>query len=208
MKTLVSGPVVAVALLVGAAACTPQAILSSESTVHPRLQSLGVDALTRMFNRQGEAAKDIQVSATLWDLSYIAAFQEARATRREQSAAEARSAIEAWRQRFVAGQTAFRIRVELLDRPVTVVGKDEILDLRQWVFRLKRSSGEPVPYKDIRIEVVKQWKAAGGRLHHRLDGTVHFPGRVDPASTRWIELWASPPGDRPPVRLRWELRRP
>lgn len=208
MIHVVIGRLAAVVLMIGAAGCTPAAILSSESTVHPRLQSRDVADLTRVFNRQGEAAKDIQVSATLWDLSYISAFQEARATRREQSAAEAKASIEAWRQRFVVGQTAFRIRVELLDRPETVVGKDTILDLKQWVFRLKRSAGEPVPYRDIQVEIVKKWKGVEGRFTHRLDGTVHFPGRIDPARVRWIELWASPPGDRPPVRLRWALRRP
>jgi len=190
--------------LVGA--CNPSVLVSGEQTAHPGLRNYSIAELTRTFNRQVEAAKDIQVSATLWDLAYIVAFQEARITRREQTAEVARANIEAWRTRFVVGQTAFRIRVELLNRGEVLSGQDRILELKQWSWKLKFSDGSEVPYNHIHVELAKRYKAPDGGYHHRLDGVVHFPKRVDPSKHSYILLLAFPPGDRPVAKLRWNLK--
>lgn len=186
--------------------CNPAVYVSGEQTVHANLRSYSITDLTRAFNRQVEAADDIQVSATLWDLAYIVAFQEARTTRKEQTAEVAKANIAAWRKRFVAGQTAFRIRVELLNRGEVLRGQDRILELKQWSWKLKLSDGQAVPYNHIHVELAKRYKAPKGGYHHRLDGVVHFPRRVDPSKHRYIELLAYPPGDRPVAKMRWNLK--
>lgn len=186
--------------------CNPGILVSGEQTAHNGLRNYSIEDLTRTFNRQVEAAKDIQVSATLWDLAYIVAFQEARTTRREQTAEVARANIEAWRQRFVVGQTAFRIRLELLNRGEVLRGQDRILELKQWSWKLKFSNGETVAYKHIHVELAKRYRAKGGGYHHRLDGVVHFPKRVDPSKHTSMVLLAYPPGDRPVAKLRWNLK--
>jgi len=187
--------------------CNPAVHISGDQTVHASLRSYSIGELTRTFNRQVEAADDIQVSATLWDLAYIVAFQEARTTRKEQTAEVAKANIAAWRKRFVEGQTSFRIRVELLNRGEVLRGQDRILELKQWSWKLKLSDGRSVPYKHIHVELAKRYKSPKGGYHHRLDGVVHFPGRVDPSKHRYIELLAYPPGDRPAAKLRWNLKK-
>lgn len=190
-------------------ACNPAIYVSGEQTVNAKLRDYSLEDLTRTFNRQVEAAKDIQVSATLWDLAYIVAFQEARTTRKEQSAEVAKTNIEAWRQRFVVGQTSFRVRVELLNRGEVLRGQDRILELKQWSWKLVFSDGTSVPYKHIHVELAKRFKAPeGGGHHYRLDGVVHFPVRVDPSKHRYLELRAYPPGDRPVAKMRWNLKQP
>ncbi len=197
------------ACLLIAGGCNPAVYISGEQTANAGLRNHTVAELTRTFNRQVEAAKDIQVSATLWDLAYIVRFQEARSTRKEQTAEIAKVNIESWRKRFVAGQTAFRIRVELLNRVEVLRGQDSILELKQWSWKLKFSDGKTVAYKHIHVELAKRFKASlGGGYHHRLDGVVHFPRRVDASKHRFIELLAYPPGDRPVAKLRWNLKRP
>lgn len=190
------------------AGCNPAIHLSTETAVHPSLRDWSVPELTRLFNRQVQAAEDIEVSATLWDMAFIVAFQEARTTRKEQTAEVAKQNIELWRQRFLVGQTAFRVRVELLNRGEVLSGKDRILLLKQWSWRMKLSDGAVVPYKKIHLELAKRYKAEGGLYHHRLDGVVHFDKRVDASKHRFVELWAYPPGDRPVAKLRWNLKQP
>ena len=190
------------------AGCSPAIYVSGEQTVHAKLGNASVEDLTRMFNRQTEVEKDIQLSATLWDYSFIVAFQERRTTRKEQTAQVAKQNIEIWRRRFVLGQTAFRVRVELLNRGEVMAGRDRTLDLKQWSWKLKLSDDSATPYTNIHVELAKRFKAPSDRFHHRLDGVVHFPKRVNPAVHRWMELWAFPPGDRPPVKVRWNLKRP
>ena len=157
--------------------------------------------LTRLFNRQVEAAEDIQVSAALWDMAFIVAFQEARTTRKEQTSDVAKVNIEKWRQRFVVGQTSFRVRVELLNRGEVLSGKDRILLLKQWSWKMKLSDGTVLAYTKIHVELAKRYKAEGGLYHHRLDGVVHFNKRVDASKHGFVELWAYPPGDRPVANL-------
>lgn len=196
-------------LMLVVAACNPAIYVSGEQTANVKLRDYSLEDLTRTFNRQVEAAKDIQVSATIWDLSYIVAFQEARTTRKEQTAEVAKANIEAWRKRFVEGQTSFRVRVELLNRGEVLRGQDRILELKQWSWKLRFSDGRTVPYKHIHVELAKRFKAReGGGYHHRLDGVVHFPVRVDPSKHRFIELRAYPPGDRPAAKMRWNLKQP
>ncbi len=192
-----------------AAGCNPAIYVSGEQTVNARLRRWSLEELTRAFNRQTQVASDIQVSATLWDLSYIVAFQEARATRKELGQKEAEANIEAWRRRFIVAQTAFRVRVDLLNRGEVLEGKDRILDLKQWSWKLKLSDGRVVPYSKIYVELVKRYKSKeGAGVSYRLDGVVHFPRRVDPSKDRYMELWAYPPGDRPVARMRWNLEQP
>ncbi len=194
-----------VLLVVG---CNPAIHISGGQTANADLRNHTVDELTRTFNRQVEAAKDIQVSATLWDLAFIVRFQEGRATRKEQTAEVAKANIQAWRKRFVTGQTSFRVRVELLNRGEVLRGQDRILELKQWSWKLKFSDGKIVAYNHIHVELAKRFKAPlGGGYHHRLDGVVHFPKRVDASQHRFIELLAYPPGDRPVAKLRWNLKR-
>lgn len=200
-----------VVLLLLMGGCNPAIYVSGDQTANAGLRNDTVGELTRTFNRQVEAAKDIQVSATLWDLAYIVRFQEARTTRKEQSAEVAKANIAAWRKRFVEGQTSFRIRVELLNRGEVLRGQDRILELKQWSWKLRFSDGKTVAYSRIHVELAKRYKAPGdgdGGYHHRLDGVVHFARRVDPANHRFIELLAYPPGDRPVAKLRWNLKRP
>lgn len=196
------------ALVLLVSGCNPAIHISGEQTANASLRNYSVGELTRNFNRQVEAAKDIQLSATLWDLAYIVAFQEARTTRKEQGVDVAKQNIEVWRKRFVAGQTAFRVRVELLNRGEVLRGQDRILELKQWSWRLKFSDGQVVAYTNIHVELAKRYKAPDGGYHHRLDGVVHFPKRVDPSKHRYIELLAYPPGDRPVAKLRWNLKQP
>ncbi len=206
VKALASLTALIVAL--GAAACNPPIYISGVETVNPELRQRSVKDLTRMFNRQEQVAKDIQVSATLWDLSWIVAFQEGRATRQEQSAEVARQNIDAWRKRFLVGQTSFRMRIELLNRAEVTAGSDRIVRFKEWSWKLKLSDGTVVPYKALHVELSRRWKAPNHRYHYRLDGTVHFGVRLDPEKVRWVELWAYPPGDRPAVHLRWNLKKP
>jgi hypothetical protein len=199
--------ILAFLLLVGG--CNPSIYISGEQTATAKLRNYSLSELTRTFNRQVEAAKDIQVSATLWDLAYIVAFQEARTTRKEQTAPVAKANIDAWRKRFITGQTAFRIRVELLNRGEVLRGQDRILELKQWSWKLRFSDGKTVAYTRIHVELAKRYKAPeGGGYHHRLDGVVHFSTRVDSSKHQFIELLAYPPGDRPAAKLRWNLKRP
>jgi len=229
------GLMVVVVVVVGG--CNPSIHVSGDQTANASLRNYTVDELTRTFNRQVEAAKDIQMSATLWDLAYIVRFQEARTTRKEQSAEVAKANIAAWRKRFVEGQTSFRIRVELLNRGEVLRGQDRILELKQWSWKLRFSDGKTVAYSRIHVELAKRYKApkdgdgdvelakrykapkdgdgdgggggaGSGGYHHRLDGVVHFARRIDPAKHRFIELLAYPPGDRPVAKLRWNLKRP
>ncbi len=204
-------------LMVVVGGCNPSIHVSGDQTANASLRNYTVDELTRTFNRQVEAAKDIQMSATLWDLAYIVRFQEARTTRKEQSAEVAKANIAAWRKRFVEGQTSFRIRVELLNRGEVLRGQDRILELKQWSWKLRFSDGKTVAYSRIHVELAKRYKApkdgdgagsGSGGYHHRLDGVVHFARRIDPANHRFIELLAYPPGDRPVAKLRWNLKRP
>ncbi len=213
--------VVVVVVVVVVGGCNPAIHVSGDQTANASLRNYTVDELTRTFNRQVEAAKDIQMSATLWDLAYIVRFQEARTTRKEQSAEVAKANIAAWRKRFVEGQTSFRIRVELLNRGEVLRGQDRILELKQWSWKLRFSDGKTVAYSRIHVELAKRYKApkdgdgdgggggaGSGGYHHRLDGVVHFARRIDPAKHRFIELLAYPPGDRPVAKLRWNLKRP
>ena len=192
------------ALLAG---CAPRVPISSVEQVHPRLVQRSLGELTRLFNRQARAGEHITLSATLWDLSWIVAYQERRVTRRGLSRAEARQGIDAWRQRFLRGQTAFRLRVEVLHVPAVTEGSDPVVRLRAWSFKLRFSDGQVLPYKALYVEVSRRWADGKGAFSYRLDGTVHFARRVDPRRDRWIELLAYPPGDRPRVTLRWALRR-
>ena len=145
-----------------AAGCNPAIHISNETTVNASLRDWSLKNLTRLFNRQVEAAEDIQVSAALWDMAFIVAFQEARTTRKEQTSDVAKVNIEKWRQRFVVGQTSFRVRVELLNRGEVLSGKDRILLLKQWSWKMKLSDGTVLAYTKIHVELAKRYKAEGG----------------------------------------------
>ena len=84
--------------------------------------------------------------------------------------------------------------------------RDRILELKQWSWRLKLSDGRAIPYNSIHVELAKRYRTSKGLYNHRLDGVVHFAGRVDPTRVSWMELWAYPPGDRPAARMRWNLK--
>lgn len=192
-----------------AAACNPAVPVSGERRVHPALMTRSADALIELYNRQVVVAEDIRLSATLWDLSWIVAFQEGRATRKKQSMEVAKRNIEAWRKRYIQGQTAFRVRIDLLNRPEITAGEDRMTKLREWSFKLRFFDGAVVPYQDIKVELSRRWKSREGAGHdYRLDGTVHFGRRLDPERDRWVELLAFPPGERPAATLRWNLQKP
>lgn len=189
------------------AGCAPRIYVSSSETVNPRLQRLSAHDLATIFNRQARAGEHMTISATLWDLSWIVAFQEGRATRKALSVAEAKQNIAAWRVRFLQGQTAFRVRVEILHVPAVTEGSDPVTRLRAWSWKLRFSDGKTLAYRKVHVEVSRRWADGKGAYSFRLDGTVHFGRRLDPRRDRWVELVAYPPGDRPAVALRWYLRR-
>lgn len=205
-RTVCRSAAMVLAMVVGAG-CAPRIYVSSAETVNPRLVRRSARDLARVFNRQASAGEHMTISATLWDLSWIVAFQEGRATRKALSVADAKQNIEAWRERFLRGQTAFRVRVEILHVPAVTEGSDPVIRLRAWSWKLRFSDGRVLPYQKVHVEVSRRWADGKGAYSFRLDGTVHFGRRLDSRRDRWIELVAYPPGDRPSVALRWYLRR-
>jgi hypothetical protein len=181
--------------------------VSSADEVNPALRDKTVEQLTEVFNRKARRGK-INLSVTLWDRAFVDAFIRRRGERRSWNDQRIRKAVEQWSERFLENQTAFRIRLEALDRPLTVKGEDEVLALDEWRWELWDSRGHKVEAHLAKVESKKVFAGKKGRYDFRVDGNVHFNYVIAPQKVEWIEIVAIPPGDGSPLRLpKWRLSR-
>lgn len=187
--------------------CRPKAVpISKADTVHPALQKRSLAALTRLFNRKVRRGK-IHLSMTLWDRSFVEAFLRKRAQKKGWPETHLKAAIERWTQRFLKNKTSFRVRLEALDRPLTVEGQDSVLDLEAWRWELWDSNGKKIEPKAVDMESKRVFKGKKGRYSFRIDGNLHFDYVIDPQKVSWIELLAIPPGDIGTLRVpRWRVK--
>ena len=187
--------------------CRPPAIpVSGHQRVHPSLRAHSLADLTKLFNRKIRKEK-ILLSVTLWDRSFVEAFLRRRAQKKSWSDPQLKRAIAQWSKRFLKNQTAFRVRLEALDRPLTVEGRDLLLNLNAWRWELWDSNGKRIEASTIQLESKRVFKDKTGNYSFRVDGNIHFKYALDPKKTRWIEVLAIPPGDMGTLHLpRWRIK--
>ncbi len=186
--------------------CHPVTIhVSQASQTHPTLRGKSADELAGLFTRKAKSGP-INISAMLWDRSYVDAYLGRRATRKGWPQALLQKKIADWVEQYLAGKTSFRIRLEILNRPLTVAGKDPLMELDAWQWRLTDSSGRTRQASLAQTDTKQMFRGTQGRYNWRVLGNVTFTGRPDASKIRWLELIALPPGDHPPIRLpRWHV---
>lgn len=175
-------------------ACGPVPLhVSTTEKVHPNLKGKPLNELTRLFNRKG-ARSNLYLSVTLWDRSFVEAFISRRARMQSWTPEREQRAVAEWTNRFLKDRTSFRVRLEALDRPLTVQGVDPVLRLDMWQWELWDSEGHRTVAFKAANDSKKLFAGSEGRFSFRVDGNVFFRYRIDSSKVSWIELVALPPG--------------
>lgn len=196
----------AVAAVVSAG-CKPVLVhISSPDQPHPALRGKSADQLAALFTRKVEKGT-LNISAMLWDRAYVEAYLGRLAARKHWDQATLQGKLADWSQRYLRGKISFRIRLEILNRPMMVAGKDPLLELDSWQWRITDSLGHTYQAQSAKTQVKQMFRGTQGRFNWRVLGDVTFTHRPDASQVRWVELVALPPGDFPPIRLpRWYLQ--
>ncbi len=193
-------------LLAAVGACSRPTVVpvGRPEAPHPRVAGKTFAALTRLLNRRKARGK-LYLSATLWTRAYAEAFVRKLARQKAWSAAQASRALSDLVDRFIRGRTAFRVQLEALDRPLTLQGKDPVLDLAQWRWELWTSRGDRFPARKVTVDTKQLFRAGESGYSWRIQGTVEFPFPLAPPKVNWVELEAVPPTGRAAFRLRWRI---
>ena len=188
-------------------ACGPKKIqVSTAARTHPNLAKKSLGELTSLFNRKASRGS-LHLSVTLWDRAFIEAFLKRRAAKKSWSRETLNKAVSDWTAKFVQGKTSFRVRLEALNRPLTVQGQDPVLELQSWRWELWDSSGNHIKVSEAQTETKKVFGGTKGRQSFRVDGNIHFNYTITPNKTAWIQLLAFPPDDQKAIPIkRWYLK--
>jgi hypothetical protein len=167
-------------------ACAPTAVHRPDAPPPGALSTRRTEAA---LERHVVAADGIEIHATLWDASLVAAAAV------EDGAP--RGWREDWAQTYLQ-RTSFTVVAEVEDRWPELPA-EELLAAEHWSFRLDRAAQRGLAPSEVRLLVADRFPTAAGRHHHRLVFAVHFDG----------PLHASlPKGGPSRIRLRVGLRLP
>ncbi|GEM_PF-6089452 len=200
-----------------ASGCGPT-LVSTASKIHPALQNKRLSRLQRNFERQSHASRNLNLSATLWDLALVES-DGLEDPKRRRSRAISASAKEAnrhadarksrWGQAYLADQTTFTVVVELLNRPAptSLSGKrrqstkaapgpqDPLAEAEAWTFSLSRGGRNPVAPTRVQVQAMDRYPTVAGGWHWRMVYAVHFDGPSS-AERQALTLRIHPPKAR------------
>jgi hypothetical protein len=187
--------------------CAETVRLSRGSRIPPEHRGVSSAEVTEAFTRHVRGER-VSMAATLIDFSYIRAVVLERGRSREQE----REAFD----RYVKRQTSYYVNLVVhglescstgRGRPPSDEGDDDgaqgLLDLNEWGFEMRTSSGRPREPESIEPGAT-QLAPSGGCL---VQGYLHFPGSIS-SRDEWVELEASG-GDRGRIKavVRWSVER-
>ena len=155
----------AAALALALAGCGPT-VVHRPDAAHPGFST--VRGAENELDRHVVAGDGIEIHATLWDASLVAA------------AAAEDDAPYAWHPDWAAvylARTSFTVVAEVEDRWPELPA-DALLRAEHWWFQLDRAGDEDIAPLDVELLVADRFPTPAGRHHHRLVFAVHFDGSL------------------------------
>lgn len=217
-----------------AASCAPATL--SHSASHP-LEERDARRSVRKLTQTVDAAKDIRITATLWDPVLFALplrdgppDTKMRSQGRviPETAEERLERVERWHRDYLADRTSFTVMIELRNRPeFDEISNDLLVAARNWNFGLRIDRGETIKPQLVRVQAMDRFPRRGAGWHWRIAVAVHFPGSLHDTSakdgSKSVQLLIDPPKDTreskfgkylefeyeaPPIPLHWRVHPP